>query len=459
MAKKKTKTRTAYDSMGPMKIPGDALYGASTGRAILNFPISGRKFPRSFIQALGQIKLSAARANLKLKQLKAGEAGAVAKAAKKVRDGACDDQFMVDIFQTGSGTSTNTNANEVIANLANKRSSGKKIHPNDHVNKGQSSNDVIPSAIHAAVLLEIKKELLPALQNLSKSFRGKAKQFKNVYKIGRTHLQDATPITLGQEFSGFARQIELAGKRLEKTFPSLRELPIGGTAVGSGINAHPRFAKEVCRDLNRTLKDNFVEAKNHFEAQSAKDACVEVSGALKTTAVSLMKIANDIRWLGCGPRAGFFEIILPEVQPGSSIMPGKVNPVIAESVMQVAAEVIGNDTAVTVAGVSGNFQLNVMMPVIAFNLLESVRLLANVSNVFRAKCVDGIKANKKSCEASIEKSLMLSTALVPALGYDKAAQLAKKAYKEGKTIREVVLEEGLIPPKKLNKILDIKRLV
>ncbi|MDP3981432.1 MAG: class II fumarate hydratase, partial [Chlamydiota bacterium] len=414
--------------------------------------------------ALAQLKASAAKVNLKLGLLPSLYANAIIKASEAVRDGAYDEHFVLDIFQTGSGTSTNMNANEVIANLANSDlnipvSSNKRIHPNDHVNKGQSSNDVIPTAIHVSVLLEIKNKLLPELALLEKSLLKKAGEFSDINKVGRTHLQDATPVILGQEFRGYAQQIKRGIERLNSVFPFLRELAIGGTAVGTGINTHPRFAKELCKDLNTIFHERFFEAEDHFEAQSAKDACVQTSGQLKTVAVSLAKIANDIRWLGCGPRTGFAEIKIPEVQPGSSIMPGKVNPVIAESVLQVVAEVIGNDAAITYAGASGNFELNVMMPIIVYNLLESVRLMTNVVSIFRSKCVDGIEADRDKCESLIEKSLMLSTPLVPVIGYDKAASVAKEAYQKGKTIREVVLEKGLIPSNQLSKILDVKKLV
>jgi fumarate hydratase class II len=461
MKKNKAATRIARDSMGTMKIPADKLYGASTQRAVLNFPVSGRRFDRAFLFALGQIKFSAAKVNLKLKLLKAREASAIIEAARQVRDGRYDDHMVVDIFQTGSGTSTNMNANEVIASLANQRLRHTKplIHPNDHVNKGQSSNDVIPSVIHIATLLQIKQRLIPELAKLGKSLSSKARMFRPIHKIGRTHLQDATPVTLGQEFGGYAAQIRKSIERLERCYPNLRELAIGGTAVGTGINTHPRFAREVCRDLNAAFKEKFREAGNHFEAQSAKDTCVEVSGLLKTLAVALIKIANDIRWLSCGPRAGLNEISLPAVQPGSSIMPGKVNPVIAEAVLQVAGEVIGNDAAVTFGGQGGNFELNVMMPLIAYNLLESIRLLANVVALFRAKCVDGIRANRKACESAIEKSLMLSTPLVPVLGYDLAAEIAKEAYQKDKTIREIVRERKLLSDRDLAKILDVKNMV
>ncbi len=456
---KKQSFREAKDSMGVMQIPSQMLYGASTQRAVLNFPVSGYRMSRAFLKALGQIKVSCAKANLKLKSLPPKQAQAIIRAASQVRDGVYDEHFVVDVFQTGSGTSTNMNANEVIANVANRLVKTAKIHPNDHVNKGQSSNDIIPTAIHVSSVIEIEQELIPQLEALAKSLSKKEKEFAKVYKIGRTHLQDATPMTLGQEFSGYAEQIRKSIQRAKHALIHLRELPIGGTAIGTGINTHKQFAKEVCRDLNATLKTNFSEAKNHFEAQAAKDACVEASGAMKTIAVSLMKIANDIRWLGCGPRAGISEILVPAVQPGSSIMPGKVNPVIAESVTQVATQVIGNDTTITIAGQSGNFELNVMMPLIAHNLLEQIRLLANVSGVFRTQCIDNLKADKKNCESQIETSLMLSTPLVPILGYDKAAALAKEAFKDGLTIREVVLKHQLLSEKDLRRILDVNNLV
>jgi fumarate hydratase, class II len=462
MAKKNY--RIERDSMGEMKIQSGMLYGASTQRAVHNFPVSGRHFPRPFIHALGQLKLSCAKANLKLGLLSSDQAGAIMCGAQGVRDGNFDDHFVVDIFQTGSGTSTNMNANEVIANMVNAAQkngghSKSRIHPNDHVNKGQSSNDVIPTAIHISVLLELKNKLVPELHLLQRALSNKARTFKTIYKIGRTHLQDATPMTLGQEFSGYAEQVKKSIKRIENTFEHLRELAIGGTAVGTGINTHPRFAKEVCDDLNRALREKFTEAKNHFEAQSAKDACIETSGALKTLSVSLIKIANDLRWLGSGPRAGIGELKLPAIQPGSSIMPGKVNPVICESVLQVAAEVIGNDATVTLAGASGVFELNVMMPIIADKLLESIRLLTNVSSIFRTKLIDGIKADRAVCEAQIEKSLMLSTPLVPEIGYDQAAKIAKEAYNKGKTIREVVRAAKIVPDAKLAKLLDVKKMI
>lgn len=452
------KFRTAKDSMGEMQIPADRLYGASTQRAVLNFPISGYRFTRPFIHALGQIKLSAARANAKLKLVSRDQSAAIQAAAKEVRDGKWDSEFVLDVFQTGSGTSTNMNANEVISTLANRRLSAKrKIHPNDHVNKGQSSNDVIPTAIHVAVVVE-SAALIATLRKLEVSLRKKAAQFKKIYKIGRTHLQDATPITLGQEFGGYAEQVRKAVLRVEEGLKGMRELALGGTAVGTGMNAHPRFAKLAIQDMNSDLGESFFEARDHFEGQSTKDACVDFSGRLRTVAVSLTKVANDVRWLGSGPRGGIREIKVPAVQPGSSIMPGKVNPVIAEALLQVCAQVMGNDLTVTLAAQSSAFELNVMMPVIAHNLLESVKLMTSACEVFRTKSVDGIEADLDGCKDKIESSLMLCTALVPVLGYDKSAQLAKEAYKTGKTIRQIVRDYNLVPDKELNRLLDVTRL-
>jgi fumarate hydratase class II len=451
--------RIETDSMGEMKVPASAYYGAQTARAIENFPISGIRFPRQFIRAMGMIKLSAAQANMELGLLKKKIGQAITKAAKEVIEGTLDEQFVLDIFQTGSGTSTNMNTNEVIGNRANEILGGKigdkkPVHPNDHVNMGQSSNDVIPTAIHVSALEAIEKTLVPALKKLHKALDKKAKEFDKIVKIGRTHLQDATPIRLGQEFSGYASQVEHGIRRIENVKNHLSELAIGGTAVGSGINTHPEFGKLVAKHLTRMTGVNFKEAENHFEAQAAKDAVVEASGALKTVAVSLMKIANDIRWLGSGPRCGIGELIIPPVQPGSSIMPGKVNPVMAESVTQVAAQVIGNDAAITIGGHSGNFDLNVMMPVMAHNLLQSIVILSNVSNAFTDRCVVGIKADKKRCEEMIEKSLAMCTVLAPIIGYDAAAKLAKEAYETGKTVRQVALEKKVLPENELNRVLD-----
>ena len=451
--------RVEKDSMGEMQVPGDSLYGASTQRAVLNFPVSDKRFPRVFLEALGAVKAAAAAANMKLGKLDPKLGEPVRKAALAVRDGEHDAQFVVDIYQTGSGTSTNTNANEVIANVANVglgEPIGKKspVHPNDHVNMGQSSNDVIPTAIHVSAVLDIERGLLPALHALGDSLAEKAEAFQGIVKTGRTHLQDATPVTLGQEFSGYAQQIGRCRSRIEGTLDNLRDLAIGGTAVGTGINTHPDFARLVCEDLSGQFKTEFREAPNHFESLAAKDTCVEVSGALKVLAVALTKIANDVRWLSSGPRTGIGEITVPETQPGSSIMPGKVNPVIAESVLQVAAQVMGNDVTIATGGAAGNFELNVMMPVIAYNLLDSISLSANVCKVFKEKCVDGIQANAERCAETIEQGLSLVTAFAPVIGYDKAAKLSEKAFRENKTIREVAREEGLFSEEELDRLLD-----
>ncbi|MDA2921007.1 class II fumarate hydratase [Desulfobacterota bacterium AH_259_B03_O07] len=451
--------RMESDTMGEMKVPVDAYYGAQTARAIENFPISGIRKPRHFIRALGLIKLAAAEANMELGLLTKKLGRAIVKAAKEVIDGELDDHFVLDVFQTGSGTSTNMNVNEVIAYHANKILGDKKrdkerIHPNDHVNMGQSSNDVYPTAMHVSALEAVDKDLIPALKHLQKSLSKKAREFDKILKIGRTHLQDATPIRLGQEFGGYASMVEHGIRRLQGARVNLSELAIGGTAVGTGINTHPKFAKVVVKKLSKMTGIKFVEAENHFEAQGSKDAIVEVSGVLKIIAVSLMKIANDIRWLGSGPRCGIGEIHIPTVQPGSSIMPGKVNPVIPEAVCQVAAQVIGNDLTITIGGQLGNFELNVMMPVKSHNLLESIKLLTNVSRVFADKCIVGIKADKKRCEEMIEKSLAMVTSLAPTIGYDNAAKIAKEAFDTGKTVRQVCLEKKVLPEYELNKLLD-----
>ena len=445
--------------MGAMKVPRQAYWGPETQRAYENFPISGPRFPREFIKALGVIKTASAETNMKLRLLSPKLGRAILRAAREVMEGKLDDHFVLDIFQTGSGTSTNMNANEVIAHRANQILGGKvgekkPVHPNDHVNLGQSSNDVIPSAIHISALEGIQNRLLPALNSLQLVLGKKAREFNSVLKIGRTHLQDATPIRLGQEFDGYASMVEHGRRRLETAGTRLAELALGGTAVGTGINTHPRFARLVIREINEMTGLTFREAENHFEAQGAKDAVVEASGALKTAAVSLMKIANDIRWLGSGPRCGIGEIVIPPVQPGSSIMPGKVNPVIAEALCQVCAQVIGNDLTVTVAGMSGNFELNVMMPVMAYNLLQSIHLLANTVEVFTEKCAQGLKADEKRCREMVEKSLAMVTALSPHIGHDRAAEIAREAYKTGKTVREIAMQRRVLPAKKLEKILD-----
>ena len=449
--------------MGEVQVPGNALYGAQTQRAAENFPISNLRFPREFIRALGLIKLSAARANMDLGLLEKKIGDAIVKASQEVIDGKLDEHFVLDIFQTGSGTSTNMNANEVISNraiqiLGGVLGSKKPVHPNDHVNMGQSSNDVIPSAMHVAAMESIERSLIPGLRKLQRSLAAKAKEFDSIVKIGRTHLQDATPVRLGQEFGGYARQMQLGIRRLEKLRDMLGELPLGGTAVGTGINTHPKFAAKAIQHLSKLTNLKFREAEDHFEAQGAKDAIVEASGVLKTIAASLTKIANDIRWLGSGPRCGIGEIHLPETQPGSSIMPGKVNPVIAESVLMAAAQVIGNDLAVTIGGQAGVFELNVMMPVMAHNILESIRLLAASADNFADRCISGIDANRERCNEMVEKSLAMCTALAPEIGYDAAAAIAKESYKTGKTVREIAARKKILSPKRLSEILDPMRM-
>lgn len=455
--------RTETDSMGEKDVPADAYYGIQTVRAVENFPISGLHFSRAFIRAIGLVKWAAAIVNQELKLLPPEKAEPIITAAREVADGKFDQEFIVDIFQTGSGTSTNMNANEVIANRASEIIGGKRgdktIHPNDHVNLGQSSNDAIPTAIHIAAAEQITKKLIPALQRLHGVLTAKATDFDAIVKIGRTHLQDATPIRLGQEFSGYARQVALAMKRLHAAQENLNELALGGTAVGTGINTHPEFAARAIALIAKETNCAFHEAENHFEAQAAKDAIVEMSGALKTVAVSLLKIANDIRWLACGPRCGIGEIILKDTQPGSSIMPGKVNPVIAESLMQVTAQVIGADATITVGAITGStFELNVMMPVIAYNLLQSIELLARGVENFTARCVEHITANKERCEGMIEQSLAMCTALAPVIGYDAAAKIAKESYATGKTVRDIAIEQKVLSERELGKLLDAHRM-
>ena len=427
--------RKEEDALGTILVPEDAYYGAQTQRAIDNFPVSGLTFPASFIRALGLVKKCAAVVNRELGLLEANLAEAILTAAQEVIEGKLDRQFPVDVFQTGSGTSTNMNANEVIAGRANEILTGRRggkspVHPNDHVNLCQSSNDVIPSVIHIAALTEIKNQLLPSLTVLHRSLEQKSREFHDIIKIGRTHLQDAVPIRLGQEFGGYARQVELGIKRIRATEESLAELALGGTAVGNGVNAHPEFAPRVIALISAETGCSFVEAKDHFEAQAAQDAAAEASGALKSLAVSLSKIANDIRWLASGPRCGLGEINLPSLQPGSSIMPGKVNPVIPEVVIQVAAQVIGNDAAISLGCQGGYFELNTMLPLIAHNLLQSISLLTSAATLFADKCIDGISANAERCAANIERSLALATYLVPLIGYDRASEIAKEAYRD-----------------------------
>ena len=446
------KFRIEHDSMGELKVPADALYGAQTQRAIDNFPVSGLTLPRAFIRALGLIKAAAAEANLGLGYLKKGQALAIRKAALAVAEGAHDGQFPIDIFQTGSGTSTNMNANEVIAHLAEK--AGSKVHANDHVNYGQSSNDVIPTAIHVSATLASSEQLLPALKLLRKVIDKRAKELKNVAKTGRTHLMDAMPVTFGQELSGWSAQIGSAIERIDDSLKRMRRLPLGGTAVGTGINADPKFGAAVARDLKTLSGEKFVSASNYFEGMAAQDAAVELSGQLKTLAVALMKIANDLRWMNSGPLAGLGEIELPALQPGSSIMPGKVNPVIPEATAMVAAQVIGNDATITLAGQSGNFQLNVMLPLIAYNLLQSIEILANVSRLLADKALAGFKVNTARVKEALDRNPILVTALNPVIGYEKGAATAKQAYKEGRPILEVALETTGLSKEELKRLLD-----
>ncbi|MDP7579500.1 MAG: class II fumarate hydratase [SAR202 cluster bacterium] len=452
------KVRVERDSMGELQVPSDRYYGAQTMRAVLNFPISNLRFPQSFIRALGLIKLTAVQTNQELGLIEESLANAISQAAMEVVNGDLTDHFVVDIFQTGSGTSTNMNINEVISNraieiLGGVLGSRDPVHPNDHVNIGQSSNDVIPTAIHVAALTEINNALIPALTHLHSELQGRATDFESVIKTGRTHLQDATPIRLGQEFQGHAGQIERGIKRLNRVADSLAEVALGGTAVGTGVNTNPDFAKEVCKKLSEELGFTIRETDNHFQAQSSLDASVEASGTLKTIAVSLMKIANDVRWLGSGPRGGIGEIALPEVQPGSSIMPGKVNPVIPESVCQVAAQVIGNDSAITIAGQSGNFEINVMMPITAYNLLQSIEILSTSSQNFSDQCIAGLQSTERGPDM-VERGLAIATTLVPHIGYDSSAAIAKEAKLTGKTIREVARERTNLSETDLELILN-----
>ena len=461
--------RIERDSMGQMQVPADAYYGAQTQRAVLNFPVSGYRFGRGFIRALGLIKYAAAEANRSLGKLDAQRAAWIQQAAREVIDGKHDDQFVVDIFQTGSGTSTNMNANEVIANRAIELAGGTigskdPVHPNDHVNMGQSSNDVIPTAMHISAVEALRQQLMPALHRLHEALKRKSEQFDNIVKIGRTHLMDATPIRLGQVFSGYAAQIAQADRRIGQKLVILRELPIGGTAVGTGINTHPQFARRVCEILNHLTEESFHEASNHFAAQHSKDTFVAASGVLRSTAIALIKIANDIRFLGSGPRCGLGELKLPAVQPGSSIMPGKVNPVINESLLQACCHVIGADAAICqAASLLGNFELHVGMPVMAYNFLEAVRILSNAIDVFREKCLEGLEADEKRCAELIEFSLAMCTSLAPVIGYDRAAAIAKEAYSSGKTVRQVALEQIRagqleLTEAQLNELLDPRRM-
>ena len=461
--------RVERDSMGEVRLPAEAYYGAQTQRAVENFPISGRTLPAGLIHTLGLVKWAAATVNRDLGRLTGSgnsplsdkQVEALVTACREVAEGRFDDQFPVDVFQTGSGTSSNMNANEVIANRAIELSRGdrfgpdKTIHPNDHVNLGQSTNDVFPTAIHVAVAMAIREELMPALTGCGKVLSEKAAAWKKILKIGRTHLADATPLSLGQEIGGMARQLELSRQRASSAVEAVLELPVGGTAVGSGINTHPEFGRRVCRVLAKETGIAFIEAADHFEANAQRDALVECHGQLRTIASTLLNVANNIRWLGSGPRCGFNEIKLPDRQPGSSIMPGKVNPVICESLMQASARVLGNDQTVAVCGAAGGqFQLNVMMPVMADTILESVRLLSNAAEAFTKFCLEGMEPNAEACEAAVEKSLSLATALTPYIGYEQAAAVAKEAFKTGKTVGQLCREKKILPEEQLNEALD-----
>ena len=452
------KTRKEKDSMGNLEVPLNALYGANTQRAILNFPISDLKLSNSLINSITQIKSFAAKVNAKLGILDNATATLIENACKEIMEGKHYDQFVVDVFQTGSGTSTNMNVNEVISNIAIKSIDGKigsrdPVHPNDHVNKGQSSNDVIPSAIHIASSMGIKNNLIPSLEKLSQALEVKSKEFWSVIKTGRTHLQDATPIRLGQEFKGYKGQIELGIQRCNIALEELSFLALGGTSVGTGVGTHPDFAENIIKELRNIYAHPFKESPNHFQSQNTLDAVVQASGCLKTIAVSLMKISNDIRWLGSGPRAGIGEIELPEVQPGSSIMPGKVNPVIAESVTMVCAQVIGNDTTITIAGQSGNFELNVMMPVAAYNILQSIDLLSSSACNFAEQCISGLRATENG-PSKVNYGLAICTALAPIIGYDNAANIADIASESGESILEVAIRETDLSEKELGIILN-----
>lgn len=450
--------RTERDSMGEMQVPDEAYYGASTARAVRNFPISGQGLPRPFLRALGLIKESAARTNKELGLLEPRIADVIMKAAREVAEGKWDDHFVVDVFQTGSGTSTNMNANEIIANRASELLGGARgsrlVHPNDHVNMSQSSNDVIPTATYVSALDLVEHELIPALHLLAESLGKKAVEFDEIVKIGRTHLQDATPIRLGQEFSGYVAMVAQAEQRMQEAREHLASVALGGTAVGTGINTHPEFARRTIAHLAEVTGLPVRESSNHFASQGALDGAVSASGLVRSAAISLMKIANDIRWLASGPRCGIGEINLPAVQPGSSIMPGKVNPVIAESLIMVAAQVQGNDLVVGLGGQWGIFELNAMLPVVARNLLESIHILAKAAENFARAAVDGITANRERCESLVEESLAMVTILAPVIGYDKAAAVAKKSYKTGKTVRQILLENAVLPEADVTRLLN-----
>ena len=450
--------RTEKDSMGEFQVPIDAKYGASTARAVENFPISNLRFSRSFIKALGEIKKACANVNQKNKLLDKNFADSIIDAAQQVIDGDHDKDFVVDIFQTGSGTSTNMNANEIISKIASE-SLSENIHPNDHVNMSQSSNDVIPTATNVAAVTEIVEKLIPAVESLIQSLEDKAKKWEKVYKNGRTHLMDATPVSLGQEFSGYSALLSERLEDIKLSLVNASKLAIGGTAVGTGINAPDNFGKDVAKEISKSLGINFVEVENHFTRQGSREEVVHLSGCLKAFAVSMFKIANDIRWMGSGPVSGLNELIIPALQPGSSIMPGKVNPVIPEMVMQVSAQVIGNDNTITFSSSNGNFELNTMLPVMAHNLLESIELLTTSTDVFEKKLINDLEANTEKLDENIQKNSILVTALVPVIGYDKSAEVAKEAMSQNKTIKEVLIEKNLISSKEINELLNIEKLI
>ena len=450
--------RTEKDSMGEFQVPIDAKYGASTARAVDNFPISNLRFSRSFIKALGEIKKACAKVNQNNKLLDKNFADSIIDAAQQVIDGDHDKDFVVDIFQTGSGTSTNMNINEIISKIASD-SSSENIHPNDHVNMSQSSNDVIPTATNIAAVTEIIEKLIPAVESLIQSLEDKAKKWEKVYKNGRTHLMDATPVSLGQEFRGYSALLSERLEDIKLSLVNASKLAIGGTAVGTGINAPDNFGKDVAKEISKSLGINFVEVENHFTRQGSREEVVHLSGCLKAFAVSMFKIANDIRWMGSGPVSGLNELIIPALQPGSSIMPGKVNPVIPEMVMQVSAQVIGNDNTITFSSSNGNFELNTMLPVMAHNLLESIELLTTSTDVFEKKLINDLEANTEKLDENIQKNSILVTALVPVIGYDKSAEVAKEAMSQNKTIKEVLLEKNLISSEEIDELLNIEKLI
>ena len=450
--------RTEKDSMGEFQVPMNAKYGASTARAVENFPISNLRFSRSFIKALGEIKKACAKVNQNNKLLDKNFADSIIDAAQQVIDGDHDKDFVVDIFQTGSGTSTNMNVNEIISKIASE-SLSENIHPNDHVNMSQSSNDVIPTATNVAAVTEIVQNLIPAVESLIQSLDDKAKKWEKVYKNGRTHLMDATPVSLGQEFRGYSALLSERLEDIKLSLVNASKLAIGGTAVGTGINAPDNFGKDVAKEISKSLGINFVEVENHFTRQGSREEVVHLSGCLKAFAVSMFKIANDIRWMGSGPVSGLNELIIPALQPGSSIMPGKVNPVIPEMVMQVSAQVIGNDNTITFSSSNGNFELNTMLPVMAHNLLESIELLTTSTDVFEKKLINDLEANTEKLDENIQKNSILVTALVPVIGYDKSAEVAKEAMSQNKTIKEVLIEKNLISSEEINELLNIEKLI